>query len=169
MKIHLWPLCLVRWVPGEYLNFTVDTDFGRVWFTRGQVRFMGLPVVSIAQAYSADQGLLAHELEHVGQFWRAWWYGMLVLLISTTVALMAGLPDWRVLSPVLPVTLHPMLYTFSRWYRLRCEAKAYRVQMNYPDRRGDYLSLDAATARLFSPSYDLRLTLAAAVAAMGRA
>lgn len=169
MKIIWWPLCLLRHVPGDYLAKQTDADTGREWFTRAQVRFFGFPMVSVAEGYRSDRGLMEHELEHVSQFWWAWWYGALVMLIAATVALMAGLPDWRWLSLVLPGLLHPALYAFSRWYRLRCEAKAYRAQMDYPDRFGNHLSFEGAAARLFSPAYDLRISFSAAINAMGRA
>lgn len=166
MRLHAWPLCLVRFVPGDFVSQQVDAATGRTWSTRGQVRVLGLPVVSIAEGYRDDLGLMAHELEHVRQFWRGWAIGAVLLLIAATAGLMAGLPDLRWLSLVLPVAVHPMLYGGWGPYRLLSERDAYRAQMMLPDRAGRYLSVGAAAARLLSPSYDLRLTFDDALAVM---
>lgn len=52
-----------------------------------------------------------------------------------------------------------ILDMLSRRFRLWNEARAYRIQMKYPDRHGGYLPLDAAAARLANPSYGFNLTL----------
>jgi len=136
MRVLWWPLCVVRWVPGGYVEQQPDVATGRAWFTRGQVRFFGLPVVLIAENYRNDAGLMAHELEHVAQFWRAWAVGAVLGLMGATWALVAGLPDWRAAAVMLPMTLHPLLYTWVRVYRAACEVWAYREQRMLPDRFG---------------------------------
>lgn len=49
--------------------------------------------------------------------------------------------------------------SLSKRFRIWNEARAYRVQMQYPDARGEYLSLDAAAARLAGAYYGFGLTL----------
>ena len=47
----------------------------------------------------------------------------------------------------------------SKTFRIWNEARAYRVQMRYPDAFGQYLLLDTAAARLAGPHYGFGLTL----------
>ena len=58
----------------------------------------------------------------------------------------------------LPI-LHGLLYKASDRYRLRAEARAYRIQMQHPDRTGATLTLEGAAARLMSRRYGLRITI----------
>ena len=57
--------------------------------------------ILIRPKYRNDIGLHKHEQVHVDQFWR------------------------------LPPLLHPLLYTFSKTYRLKCEVEAYREQLRW--------------------------------------
>lgn len=64
-----------------------------------------------------DRGLLAHEEEHVKQFWAMWLVGFLLTF-------------W--ISPffwIFSCTTHSLLYLLSSKYRLWAEVKAYRKQM----------------------------------------
>lgn len=51
---------------------------------------------------------------------------------------------------------------FSEAVQVWNEARAYRVQMQYPDAAGHYLTLDEAAARLANPWYGFGLTYEAA-------
>lgn len=53
----------------------------------------------------------------------------------------------------------PFLYLLYRPFKLWAEVQAYKVQMHYPDRNGNFLSLDGAAYRLALPLYNLNLTL----------
>ena len=86
------------------------------------------PVVRIAEKYRYDEGIFRHELEHVRQ-------GLALLFLP-----------------------HALLYRFVRRYRLWAEARAYSIQMRYPDRNGECLTLALAAYRLALPVYDLGIT-----------
>jgi len=59
----------------------------------------------------------------------------------------------------LTLGLSPFLSIFFRRFKLWNEARAYRIQMKYPDLHGDYLSLDDAAARLAGPHYHFGITI----------
>lgn len=86
------------------------------------------PIIRILEKYRNDEGIYRHELEHVKQ------------------------------GAVLLFVVHALLYLFVRRYRQWAEARAYGVQMNFPDRNGEHLSLDLAAYRLALPCYDLGIT-----------
>lgn len=94
------------------------------------------PVVRIAEKYRYDEGIFRHELEHVRQ-------GLALFFLP-----------------------HALLYRFVRRYRLWAEARAYSIQMRYPDRNGKCLPLALAAYRLALPVYDLGITPAEARAVL---
>lgn len=120
MKINLLPLAIIR-----YSDRLPDGVGG---MAQG-------PLVTIHPKYEADEGIHAHELEHVRQWW-------------------------------VTLTLHSLLYLFVRRYRLWAEAKAYRAQMRYVDRRGHRMTLDEAAVCLAHPRYRLGLTHGQAIEAL---
>lgn len=63
------------------------------------------PIIRIRPEKKGDEGLLAHEIEHVRQWWC--WIPLL------------GLP-------------HSLLYLLSKRYRQWSEVTAYRIQLEYP-------------------------------------
>jgi len=64
------------------------------------------------------------------------------------------------------LALHPFLYRFWKFYRLQSEAAAYFVQMQYPDRKGHFVTLDEAAEMLAKPRYRLDLSVADARVAL---
>lgn len=86
-------------------------------------------VVTIRSDQKYNDAVLAHEVEHVKQ-----WYMMFIPLL-----LLAGL-CWYFVGDVagtygsialygLSIGLHPLLYKFNHDYRLRCEVQAYKAQI----------------------------------------
>lgn len=65
--------------------------------------------------------------------------------------------------------LHPLLYAFCRPYRAWSETKAYRIQTQYPDRRGHFMTVDEASRLLTLPRYDLGLSVQEARIAIANA
>jgi len=134
------------------------------------------PLIRIRPKYRerGDEGLHQHELTHVRQFWALWAIGaVLNAPAAWWIAVAAGSPLvpmqaalWAALACAV---LHPLLYRFSRAYRLWAEASAYAVQMRFPDGLGGALALDAAAARLAGPRYRLGISWAEAREAIGRA
>lgn len=80
------------------------------------------PFVRIRPQYKADEGLHAHEYEHVRQ-----WY--------------------------LTLFLHPLLYRFSRKYRLWSEAHAFARQVACGG------NLSQMAHRMAGPHYDLGISV----------
>ncbi|MGQ0710350.1 MAG: hypothetical protein ACT4NV_11440 [Rhodoferax sp.] len=106
------------------------------------------PLVCIRTEYRTDQGIHAHELEHVRQWWTL---GLLAAVI------IAALPSAAHFAP-LGLVAHSLAYALWPRYRLWAEVQAYRVQMRHPDATGGYLTLEAAAERLASPRYRLGIT-----------
>ena len=131
MKVNWWPFALIFYTD----NLPVDSAVPPTWRLAGTQRGF---IVSLRPEYRGDEGLLAHELVHIGQAWRL---------------LMIG---------------HALLYLFNRRYKLWAEVQAYREQMRHPDRKGNYMDLDSAVRRLRSPRYGFDLTEVQARAALLR-
>lgn len=112
------------------------------------------PLVCVRPKYRDDQGIHAHEYEHVRQWWTA---GLIGAALIVVFALAIHMPQVASLA-ALGFLSHPLSYAHWSRYRQWCEATAYREQMLYPDRHGGYLSLDAAAERLALPMYRLGLT-----------
>lgn len=111
-------------------------------------------MVVIHPKYREDRGLHEHELEHVAQ-----WYAV------TAATLVFALFAWNHVQPEIglglamaSIGMHSLLYRRWRRFRRWSEVGAYARQMRFPDRKGRCLSLAAATARLCSTKYDLRLS-----------
>ena len=56
------------------------------------------------------------------------------------------------------LTLGLSVFITAKRFRIWNEARAYKVQMRYPDSNGHYMSLDAAAQRLAGPHYGFGLT-----------
>lgn len=106
------------------------------------------PLVRIRPEYRADQGIHAHEIEHVRQWWTL---GLLA------VVMIAALPSAASFAP-LGFLAHPLAYALWRRYRMWAEVQAYREQMRHPDRHGGLLTLEDAAERLANPRYRLGIT-----------
>jgi len=74
--------------------------------------------IKINPKFKDDVGLHKHELEHVKQFWG----GVLLSLPSFFI---------HPLLPLAGLLCFPLLYTFSRKFRLWSEVQAYKVQLKY--------------------------------------
>lgn len=112
------------------------------------------PFIRIRPEHKDDVGIKEHELEHVRQWW---------------VCTILSAPILFFLNPVLVglcIGIHPIMYLAIKRYRLWCEAEAYKIQMNHPDKRGGFLSLATAAKLLMSPRYRLGLSQEEAVAAL---
>ena len=108
------------------------------------------PIVVIRTVYleRGDEGIHAHELEHVRQFW--------TMAASLAIVLLLVLPaEWRALGAALPLLAHPLLYRFARSYRLEAEVSAYRVQLEHQPAG---VPVEWAADRL-ATCYDLRISL----------
>jgi len=132
MKINWWPFALIFYTD----NLPEDPAVPPTWRLAGCASNF---IVRIRPEYRGDEGLLAHELVHIGQGWKL---------------LMIG---------------HSLLYRFSAKYRLWAEVSAYKVQMLHPNGRGnlsrdtgefsrEYLSVERAARHLMSPRYKFNLT-----------
>ena len=117
-------------------------------------------VAVIRPEYRHDQGLHEHQLEHVVQ-----WYAVLAaMLVLATIAYLEGQAGVAVGLALASVGMHGLLHRRFRSFRLSSESRAFARQIQFPDRHGRFLSLDAAAARLCSPRYDLGLSQPEAVA-----
>lgn len=116
------------------------------------------PLVRIRPKYRDDQGIHAHEYEHVRQWWTAGLAGATLIVLF---ALAIHLPQAASLA-ALGFLAHPLGYALWPRHRLWCEVQAYREQMRHPDRNGGFLTLDDAAGRLALPIYKLGITLAQA-------
>lgn len=129
-----------------------------VWYADGLAEGIGAMslafVVVVRPKYRDDRGLHEHEFEHVAQ-----WYAVLAAaLLAALVASLQTQPGAAAGLLLASVGLHGFLCRHWRKFRLLCEAQAYGRQIRFPDRRGSYLSLVDAAARLCSTRYDLRLS-----------
>ena len=99
------------------------------------------PVVRIRPKYRDDLGLLRHEVEHVRQWWAAGLIAAVLLALVDPTLAPGGM------------AAHSLLYLTVRPYRLWCEVKAYRVQMQHPDSRGRFLPIERAAEFLMASRY----------------
>lgn len=116
MKFNLWPFALSFIVPRLFKN----------------VGGMAIMFVTLRlQKYENDVGLLAHELEHVRQFWR------LTLIAGICALATLYLLELPLTYAWLAVPLYDVLYLLIPAYRLHCELVAYRLQATFylDDRR----------------------------------
>ena len=121
-------------------------------------------VVLIRKGWENDVGLLMHEMMHVKQAAAATVVGALLgYIVEAELGLdavlngaLAGLIVWE------------LAYKFIRRVRLFAEVQAYTEQMQYPDRKGNNMTLETAAWRLYGggkDTYGLGLTMEQAQAA----
>lgn len=115
-------------------------------------RQMG-PLIRINEKYRDDTGLLAHEVEHVKQWW------IVSIICAVLWLLFVPLSGLGLAFAWLPFAAYHLLYqvpAVQKWIEVRC----WRVQLSYtPDR------VDAA-ARLLSTKYDFKMSYDEAVRAL---
>lgn len=133
----------------------------------GMARFC---FVVIRPKYRNDVGLLAHELEHVKQFWQLWLFmaavnapiAWLISLWWLPIAGATSIAPWTVAASLAIICAgsHRAFYMFSREYRLRSEVAAFRAQMAWPNQKGEYLAPIKAANLLADPErYDLGIDI----------
>lgn len=97
------------------------------------------PVVRLRPRYENDRGLLEHELEHVRQFWRMVFSGVLLSALFVLMAVLFDDQGWfasAILVPFIGLLGHNFLYSRFAAYRLWSEVTCYRIQARwYPDDR----------------------------------
>lgn len=118
-------------------------------------------VVRIRNKYREDQGIHAHEYEHV----RQWYVGVLIgLAAALALKLIPTIAFWSALWPLAVLVgcaLHPLAYLLLPGYKLWAEARAYRIQSGYyPDDRRPLF------AGFLASNYGLNITADEALAAI---
>jgi len=80
--------------------------------------------VRINPKYQFDKGLMAHEYEHIKQ-----WYRSLILFIPLAFIAYFVTPTALVVGVPLVLMLHNNIYGSSEKYRFYCEVRAFRAQI----------------------------------------
>jgi len=113
-------------------------------------------IVRIRNQYRNDHGILAHEDEHVKQ-----WYTCFAAGIITSFMLWVLAYSMWPITLVLGVGAHSIMYSLVDRYRLWSEVAAYRVQANYfaDDRRELFASFIASRYRLSISASDAEVML----------
>jgi hypothetical protein len=152
-RINLWPPALV----------VHDSDRPRLGASAQG------PVIFVRANHRDNDALLAHELEHVRQWWVAGLIGaVLGALLGAVVGWQAssyvGLlpavgadPIPAVVGALLGLPAHSWLMLISTRYRLWCEIRGYRVQLRHKpaEHREHYRRV---YADMLANSYELGLT-----------
>ena len=94
----------------------------------GQGGYAKFWFIRIRPKYKDDKGILAHELEHVKQFWRRGIY------------------------------FHSLRYLLSKDYRLDCEVEAYKEQLKYAPATTDPDTYRKMYAGFIAKGYNLKIT-----------
>lgn len=96
-----------------------------------------------------DKALLAHEIEHVKQ----WYTGLILSLIPASYCVLNSLYEWAFLSVAIGASFHGLIYKFIPKYRLWCEVQAYKKQLELlPD------GLEERVAEIITTDYNLDIT-----------
>jgi hypothetical protein len=142
MRFNLWPLALI---------FTVDSMSPNNGGTANG------PVVRILKKYTNDTGIVAHELEHVKQFWS--------IALPATVLFYALTVFFNVepLYAMLGISIHSLLYMVVKPYRYWCELKAYAVQLQHSDNKEKDVALFGS---FIAEYYNLKVTREEATVAL---
>lgn len=87
-------------------------------------------LITLRNDQKGNDHVLAHEVEHVKQ-----WYMMFAPLIAVAMFMLYFSADLMAVNAGyvllgLSIALHPLLYQYNRQYRLFCEVKAYKAQIN---------------------------------------
>lgn len=106
-------------------------------------------VIKLRKAFRTNQPLIAHELEHVKQ----WWMTTLIFAALLGALVYFIQPLWPIIA--LAPFMHGALYTLLRPYRRWAEVGAHRAQVRAG---GDPASL----AKHLSSAYKLKMTEAEA-------
>jgi hypothetical protein len=104
------------------------------------------PYIRIRPKYKDDKGLLAHELEHVKQWW--------IATILSAILIAAGLYHFQepLYGAIGSIGVHGILYKLIPAYRLWCEVQAHKVQAKYSPHA------IALFAKRIATKYDLNIS-----------
>ena len=106
--------------------------------------------VRINPKYKDHKGLLAHEEEHIKQ----WYTAMIPLLIIAAITWFTYRQDLGLAIGVLAITAKDLAYTFIDKVRFKLEARGYRAQMKAMGSN----NLEHY-AKLLKENYDLDITI----------
>jgi len=110
--------------------------------------------IRINPKYKDDKGLLAHEEEHV----RQWYIVTFSLFIPYLICAITVVEwPWHILAFGWCGVMYNLACTFSRRVRLKAEVLAYRVQLSYSPKKA------LRFAEFLAGSYDLNITTAKAL------
>lgn len=102
------------------LKYTKTMKTGFAGYAKG-------PFIFIHQDYRSDKGILAHEVEHVKQ----WWFGVLIFVVAG-LAVFGAVGDATLGAVVAGngLHIHSLCYGGIRPYRQWCEVVAYKKQLS---------------------------------------
>ena len=103
--------------------------------------------VRINPKYKDDDGLHAHEYEHVLQ-----WYKMTFILAVLLLGASVIYSEQLLVAAPFIITVHGLAYTFIKDYRQYCEVRAFKEQLKHSPNDLDFFADYLAT------SYNLKLT-----------
>lgn len=106
--------------------------------------------VRINPDYEDHKGLLAHEEEHIKQ----WYTAMIPLLIIAVITWFTYRQDLGLAIGVLAITAKDLAYTFIKRVRFELEARAYRKQLEVQGPQ----NLEVF-AKALAEGYDLNITV----------
>jgi hypothetical protein len=89
--------------------------------------------IRIRKGYENDEGLRHHETD--GHVWEWWIITLISAIILSGIAYatqLYGLSQLFWALPAASLFIQPLLYAFSKRYRLWSETRAYKIQLKYP-------------------------------------
>lgn len=122
--------------------------------------YAGMFIITIVESHKDDAGLIAHELEHVKQ-----WYALTALwLLMCGAIYFAGYQSAAVILTPFSVSLQGLLNRFVSKAREKMEVFAYRAQMEqYKTFPNEYFKdrsqMEHLFAQFLSERYDLNMTI----------
>jgi hypothetical protein len=114
-------------------------------------------LIFIREKYKDDEGLYAHEFNHVKQYLAFALLGLAIFAIQFQNQID---PNLNYVAMVV-ASLHPLLYKFVPSYRLWAEVQCYKIQNSYCETDRSELF-----AKFIAESYDLDITQAEALRKM---
>lgn len=87
--------------------------------------------IRIRKGYENDEGLLKHEQSHCGEWWTITLISAIILSAIAYATQLYGLPNQFWALPTASLFIQPLLYKFSKRYRLWSETRAYKIQLTY--------------------------------------
>lgn len=106
--------------------------------------------IRINPDYENHEGLMAHEYEHVKQ----WYAVFLPLILAAIITWLSGAKVFAIALAVLAILGKDLAYTFIRRVRFELEARAYRKQLEVQGPQ----NLEVF-AKALAENYDLGITI----------